>query len=147
MNKSFDIFETGRDSLYGFFFDGERYAWGKAYYDDVASAAADFAAVLAGDDPISGNLDSDVIYDEDVYCVAETVGADGNAEYHPENARLVGRRFLRLLDEGTGAAKLDRLPEGWKALEGATTAPKGWYWASNGKSRFSGEYEHALVRA
>lgn len=44
-------------------------------------------------------------------------------------------------------AKLDRLPKGWKALEGATTAPKGWVWASNGKSRFSGEYEHALVRA
>ena len=42
--------------------------------------------------------------------------------------------------------KLETLPEGWKRVEGATTAPVGWYWANNGKSHFSAEYRHALVR-
>ena len=42
--------------------------------------------------------------------------------------------------------KLETLPKGWKRVEGATTAPRGWYWASNGKSRFGGEYRQALVR-
>lgn len=43
--------------------------------------------------------------------------------------------------------KLDELPKGWRYIEGALTAPNGWRWASNGKSRFGGDYEHALVRA
>ncbi len=42
-------------------------------------------------------------------------------------------------------AKLDSLPRGWCEVKGATTAPKGWYWACNGKSRFDG-YKHALVK-
>ena len=40
---------------------------------------------------------------------------------------------------------LDRLPAGWRYLTGALTAPVGYRWASNGKSRWSGEYRHALV--
>ena len=42
--------------------------------------------------------------------------------------------------------RLDALPDGWRWIEGASTAPLGWRWASNGKSRFSPEYRHALVR-
>lgn len=41
---------------------------------------------------------------------------------------------------------LDRLPEGWRYLDGATTAPLGYRWACNNKSRFGGEYRHALIR-
>lgn len=41
---------------------------------------------------------------------------------------------------------LDSLPKGWKWLDGATTAPLGYRWAWNGKSRFGGEFEHALVK-
>ena len=41
---------------------------------------------------------------------------------------------------------LDALPEGWRYIEGALTAPNGFRWACNGKSRFSPEYRHALVR-
>lgn len=41
---------------------------------------------------------------------------------------------------------LDVLPKGWKVLKGATTAPKGYVWASNGKSRFSKDYKNALVK-
>lgn len=43
------------------------------------------------------------------------------------------------------ALKIDRVPEGWKVIRGAQTAPIGWVWVCNGKSRFGGEYEHALV--
>lgn len=41
---------------------------------------------------------------------------------------------------------LDRLPEGWRYLGGSTTAPLGYRWACNIKSRFGGEYRHALVK-
>lgn len=40
----------------------------------------------------------------------------------------------------------DTLPEGWKRINGAMTAPRGYYWACNRKSRWSGEYERGLVR-
>ena len=43
--------------------------------------------------------------------------------------------------------KLDALPEGWRKIGGAVTAPDGYYWASNGKSRFfSKEFQHALIK-
>jgi hypothetical protein len=41
---------------------------------------------------------------------------------------------------------LDSIPTGWIKVKGATTAPEGYSWYSNGKSRFSGEYECALVK-
>lgn len=41
--------------------------------------------------------------------------------------------------------KIDYMPDGWIVVKGAQTAPRGWVWVSNGKSRFVGEYEHALV--
>lgn len=31
-------------------------------------------------------------------------------------------------------------------LQGATTAPCGYKWYSNNKSRFNGEYEHYLIK-
>ena len=45
-----------------------------------------------------------------------------------------------------GTRFLDELPEGWRYIEGANTAPHGWKWACNGESRFFGSYEHALVK-
>lgn len=42
--------------------------------------------------------------------------------------------------------KLDKLPEGWKYTKGAQTAPQGYKWANNGKSRFKPGYEQALVK-
>lgn len=41
---------------------------------------------------------------------------------------------------------LEKLPDGWKFDEGAVTAPKGYKWANNGKSRFSPDYRQALVK-
>ena len=40
----------------------------------------------------------------------------------------------------------DKLPSGWKKLEGTLTAPNGYFWASNGKSFFDKHYEHALIK-
>ncbi len=40
---------------------------------------------------------------------------------------------------------LKKMPQGWKVRKGATTAPIGYVWVYNGKSRFGGEYEQALV--
>lgn len=37
-------------------------------------------------------------------------------------------------------------PKGWNPVENALTNPKGYTWYSNGKSRFSGQYETALVK-
>jgi len=51
----------------------------------------------------------------------------------------------RMLADG-GTRFLDELPEGWRYIEGANTAPHGWKWACNGESRFFGSYEHALVK-
>lgn len=36
--------------------------------------------------------------------------------------------------------------EHWKKIEGATTAPVGYHWENNGKSRFGGEYKQRLVK-
>ena len=43
-------------------------------------------------------------------------------------------------------SRLNSLPEGWKFVKGAMTAPVGYKWACNGKSRFKPGYEHALVK-
>ena len=56
-------------------------------------------------------------------------------------------RFLNKDDRsGFGARYLDKAPDGWKRIENATTAPQGYEWWSNGASRFSNEYQHALVK-
>ena len=38
------------------------------------------------------------------------------------------------------------LPKGWKIIVGASNAPVGYVWISNNTSRFSKEYEHALLK-
>lgn len=47
-----------------------------------------------------------------------------------------------------GVPRFDKLPDGWRYIDGAKTAPRGWRWASNGMSRFGRDkaYRHALVR-
>ena len=40
----------------------------------------------------------------------------------------------------------DKIPLGWMLIKGATTAPVGYEWISNGKSRFSMDYRIALVK-
>lgn len=40
---------------------------------------------------------------------------------------------------------LDRVPEGWRVIDDANMAPNGYRFICNNKSRWSGEYKHALV--
>lgn len=41
---------------------------------------------------------------------------------------------------------METMPEGWKILDGATTAPRGYVWIYNGESRFGGKYQSALLK-
>ena len=45
-----------------------------------------------------------------------------------------------------GVKVLNELPNGWRVIEGATNAPLGYKWVNNGKSFFSKDYEHALLK-
>ena len=47
-----------------------------------------------------------------------------------------------------GVQFLDKMPEGWKVVKGATTAPSGYVWIYNGKNPFSNvaEYKSALLK-
>ena len=44
-----------------------------------------------------------------------------------------------------GMEVLDHVPDGWQVIGGTNAAPNGYRFINNKKSRFSGEYEHALV--
>lgn len=39
-----------------------------------------------------------------------------------------------------------QMPNGWKEIWDAQTAPSGYVWIFNGKSIFSSEYQHALLK-
>ncbi len=46
-----------------------------------------------------------------------------------------------------GVQFLDKMPEGWRELKGATTAPNGYVWIYNGKSPLNfAEYKSALLK-
>ena len=49
-------------------------------------------------------------------------------------------------EEVRGMAVLDHVPECWKVVSGCTNAPLGYRFINNNKSRFGGEYQHALVK-
>lgn len=47
-----------------------------------------------------------------------------------------------------GVSVVGKVPKGWRVNRGATTAPRGYVWIDNGKSRFSAkrDYRHALIK-
>lgn len=46
-----------------------------------------------------------------------------------------------------GVQVLDKMPEGWIELKGATTAPNGYVWIYNGKCPLNfAEYKSALLK-
>lgn len=59
------------------------------------------------------------------------------------NGYVVKKGRLKALIKATKI--YDSLPEGWQIKEGAATAPLGYVWIWNGKSRFDGEYRHGLM--
>lgn len=40
----------------------------------------------------------------------------------------------------------EKMPDGWAVLRDAATAPRGYVWIWNRKSRFGGKYEHGLLK-
>ena len=59
--------------------------------------------------------------------------------------QIAKKKYPNLLLDNYFEVK-DTLPNGWKKLEGALTAPNGYYWANNCKSRWDKKYESALIR-
>lgn len=53
-------------------------------------------------------------------------------------------KIQKFIDKGIKV--LTEMPKGWRVLEGATTAPIGYKWISNGKSFFSKDFESALLK-
>lgn len=47
-----------------------------------------------------------------------------------------------------GVSFLDKMPKGWKVLQGAQNAPNGYVWVFNGKDPFkkNSEYASALLK-
>ena len=45
-----------------------------------------------------------------------------------------------------GVKILTSMPDGWKDVKGALTAPNGYKWIYNGKPIFGDEYEQALLK-
>ena len=50
------------------------------------------------------------------------------------------------MDSLRGVKVYTEMPEGWVKIRGAVTAPVGYIWISNNKSRFGGEYEQGLLK-
>ncbi len=63
-----------------------------------------------------------------------------------ENEKTSNKKYSVDYFKQRGVEIKDSVPKGYVKLEGATTAPKGYEWYSNGKSRFGGEYKNALVK-
>ena len=42
--------------------------------------------------------------------------------------------------------RYDEMPDGWREVKGALTAPIGYVWIWNSKSIFTKEYRHALLK-
>ena len=42
--------------------------------------------------------------------------------------------------------KINYIPKGWHKIEKLDGTKDGYYWYSNGESRFSGKFKHILVK-
>lgn len=64
--------------------------------------------------------------------------------WHSVKKCWYGRQDAETVEQAIKAAEDG---ETWQDIPNATTAPKGYKWQNNGKSRFSGEYKNRLVKA
>ena len=63
----------------------------------------------------------------------------------PKEAAMKKFNWQAWIDRN-GIRVFNRMPQGWKVLDGATHSPRGYVWASNGRSLFDAGRESALVR-
>lgn len=75
-----------------------------------------------------------------IQAINARIASLGKERYEERRAKLVRQRVL-LENNNVYSA----MPKGWKVIDGATTAPKGYTWISNGKSAFGGNRKIALV--
>ena len=95
----------------------------------------------------------------ELYSGDETIKTSSFIGYQFKERGTVGNRILakqrvnvlknaqgRTTMNGRSVAMYDKVPRGFRKLEGATTAPKGYSWYANKKSRFGDEYINILVK-
>lgn len=77
---------------------------------------------------------------------------DFNENHDPETGQFTsgsgggsGASIEKKTINGYEYSVAKEMPEGWKVTEGAMTAPKGYKWIDNNKSRFGGERKSALI--
>ncbi len=69
-----------------------------------------------------------------------------NAKETPMPTTTQLANLSRPTRNGKKTRVFDKMPAGWRILEGATNLPSGYKWICNGKSRFGGEYEHGMLK-
>ena len=72
--------------------------------------------------------------------------SDGGGSLKVKTPSSEPRKYKEKNSQGQEVDAYTKPPKGWKEIKGATTAPNGYTWYSNGKSQFSGQRKQALVR-
>lgn len=121
--------KEGRERLANYVAD-DKYPY-KGYVDDMKSGNGKKAEAYKKE--ILDKMHKTIGYDESKY------------NYGLEN-KMSNSKYTIDYFKKRGVEIFDKAPDGYIKLEGATTAPKGYEWYSNGKSRFGGEYKNALVK-
>lgn len=112
-----------------------------------ASKAVDYFLSSQGGMASDGEIDG--AYETAFIAVAKSKGADNITINNELNKalRTDGVNYMKAWGRVGNAQVKTTVPKGWKELEGATTAPNGFKWIYNGKGRFGGGFEQALVPA
>ncbi len=80
------------------------------------------------------------------YGVGRMLTGRENVDKMIKSVKSKVNKYTVAYHKSRGTEVRNSVPEGYIKLEGATTAPKGYEWYSNGKSRFGGEYKSILVK-
>lgn len=113
----------------------------------AASSAVD--AFLAGAGGMASDGEINGAYETAFIAVAKSKGVDNTTINNELNKalRTDDVNYMKAWGRVGNAQVKTTVPKGWKELEGATTAPNGFKWITNGKSMFGGGFEQALVPA
>lgn len=116
--------------------------------DEIISAKVNYVNspdYIVPDEPVEFSKDKLKKYYEDNAIITKEVNVNGET-INLEDTPSKNEKFSTDYWKSRSVDMYDSAPDGWSKLEGATTAPKGYAWYSNNKSRFSDEYRHALVK-
>ncbi len=113
----------------------------------AASSAVD--AFLAGAGGMASDGEINGAYETAFIAEAKSKGVDNATINNELNSalRTDGINYMKAWGRVGDSKVMTSVPKGWREIEGATTAPEGFKWITNGKSMFGGEREQALVPA